>query len=86
MDAFHNGAVMRWLAIIGLMAMLMISLAPIRANSYQESPLPTEWVPSPNQCGGMIPNMIPAECHNTYRDYYIFLPTIIRIQEHTPER
>lgn len=86
MDAHNHSAVMRWLAIIGLMAMLMISLAPIRANSYQESPLPPEWIPSPDICGGMIPGVKPTECHNTYRDYYIFLPTIIRIQEHTPER
>ena len=75
---------MRWLVMISVTIFLLTALAPAQPIRSQESPLPTEWILSPDICGGMIPGMIPAECHNTYRDYYIFLPTIIRIQEHTP--
>lgn len=78
MDAFDNGAVMRWLTMMIVTMLLLIALAPAQPIRSQESPLPTEWIPSPDPCGGMIPNMLPAECHSDHRDYYVFFPTIMR--------
>lgn len=78
MDAFDNSAVMRWLTMMIVTMLLLIALAPAQPIRSQESPLPTEWIPSPDICGGMIPNMLPAECHSDHRDYYVFFPTIMR--------
>ena len=69
---------MRWLTMMIVTMLLLIALAPAQPIRSQESPLPTEWIPSPDICGGMIPNMLPAECHSDHRDYYVFFPTIMR--------
>ena len=69
---------MRWLVMISITIFLLTALAPAQPIRSQESPLPTEWVPSPAICGGMIPGTLPAECHSVYQDYYVFFPTITR--------
>jgi len=76
MDAHNHSAVARWLAVIILAACLLASLPAANAETAPVSPIPTDWIQSPNPCGGMIPAMSPTQCHGGGMDYASFLPLI----------
>lgn len=75
MDAHNYSTVTKCLRVIGLTVFLLALLLPAHAETEPVSPIPTEWIPAPNPCGGMIPAVNPMQCHSgTY--YASFLPVI----------
>ena len=75
MDARNYSTVAKWLAVIMLTAWLLASLPAANAETEPVSPIPTDWIPAPDPCGGMIPAMSPTQCHGgTY--YASFLPLV----------
>jgi hypothetical protein len=75
MDAHNHSAVAKWLAVIAATACFLAWLPAANAETAPVSPIPTDWIPATDPCGGMIPAMGPMQCHGGAY-YASFLPLI----------
>ncbi len=75
MDAHNYSAVAKLLAVIAATACFLAWLPVANAETAPVSPIPTDWIPATDPCGGMIPAMSPMQCHGGAY-YASFLPLI----------